>query len=101
MGPERYLCQCGAKYLTGATEWDHLGAYERSNRIQQTLGLGVVLSLVALIFASLPATGVYFIWHSRRAFVTTALLIGVMPFMWMTISFYIDVALSIYRTRFR
>jgi hypothetical protein len=27
--PNRYQCRCGEKYLIGATEWDHLGEWER------------------------------------------------------------------------
>jgi hypothetical protein len=44
MGPERYLCLCGQRYLTGATEWDHLSDWERNRRVKDTLGLGVLFS---------------------------------------------------------
>jgi hypothetical protein len=54
MGPERYQCLCGKKYLTGATEWDHFRHWEGSRGIRYTLGLGVlfptILSVPAFYF---------------------------------------------------
>src|SRR4030095_782821 len=57
MGRERYLCPCGEKYLTGATEWDHLGQWERRRRFRQTIVFGVLFSA----FSSILAIPIYFI----------------------------------------
>src|SRR5712691_3427119 len=55
MGPERYRCRCGQTYLTGATEWDHLGDWERKRRVSQTTGLAFLFSVVL----SVPGCVVY------------------------------------------
>src|SRR6267143_1561791 len=37
--PPRYVYMCGEKYLTGATEWGHLGVWERRRRVRDTIWL--------------------------------------------------------------
>src|SRR5215472_3238292 len=46
LGPERYTCQCGERYLTGAVEWLHLSEWEKQRRLSQTFGLGALLSVM-------------------------------------------------------
>ena len=53
VGPTRFVCRCGQRYLTGAIEWDHLGLWERHRRVWQTLVLGVFLSGMFSIFGIL------------------------------------------------
>jgi hypothetical protein len=52
MGPERCLCLCGERYLTGAKEWDHFSDWERNRRVGDTLGLGILFS--AIVFNTGP-----------------------------------------------
>ena len=59
MGPLRYVCRCGEKYLTAARECDHFSGRERKRRVQQTLLFGVVLSLMA----SIPGLQAYLFLH--------------------------------------
>ena len=101
MGAERYVCVCGHEYLTGATEWDHLGEFERSKRIRETFFLSILLSLLAMLFGLLPGLGVYLLSHNMRAAELTVLVIAAIPLVFMLGEFYLDVACSIYRTRCR
>jgi hypothetical protein len=91
MGPERYLCQCGQKYLTGATEWDHLGDWERKNRIRQTLGISVLSSIIGLL-------GYLALRRSNGALIG-ALVIAILPVLLVHTPFWLGVAMSMWRTR--
>src|SRR3954468_14606453 len=51
LGPLRYMCQCGQKYLSGAVEWDHLDDWEKRKRMAD-VGLAIIL-LVGLALFSL------------------------------------------------
>jgi hypothetical protein len=96
MGPQRYTCRCGQRWLTGAVEWDHLGDWERRRRIRDTLAI----SVVSVILASIPATITYFALRPwARTEVTTAAIILV-PLILSGAPFWIAVAASIWRTRF-
>jgi hypothetical protein len=97
MGPQRYTCRCGQRWLTGAVEWDHLGDWERRRRIRDTSAFSVVLAILAFI----PATITYFaLWPGARAGATAAAIILV-PSILSGAPFWIAVATSIWRTRFR
>jgi hypothetical protein len=98
MGPERFQCTCGRIYLTGATEWDHLGDWERRNRISQTIGLGILFSAMASILGLLVYLVFYFGFGCKEAAIT-ALSIAVLPFVLMQVTFWPFVAASIWRTR--
>ena len=50
LGPERYTCACGQRYLTGAVEWDHLGEWERRRRTREIIGLAVLLAVIGGLF---------------------------------------------------
>jgi hypothetical protein len=95
MGPERYLCHCGQEYLTGATEWDHLGDWERKNRIRQTLGIGIILSVPSSVIAFVG----YLILRRSNGTLIGALVIAVLPFLVVHIPFWFGVAASMWRTR--
>ena len=95
MGPERYQCRCGEKYLSGATEWDHLGDWERRRRIEQTFGLAV-LSPIAF---SIPGVVACFAMHRSKAGLVIALLITAFPFVLIQAPFWVGVSTSMWRTR--
>ena len=46
LGPPRYGCVRGAKYITGATEWDNLGEWERTHHLRRCVVLLVFLGLI-------------------------------------------------------
>jgi hypothetical protein len=95
MGPERFECLCGQKYLTGATEWDHLGDWERRRRLGQIFGLGILFSAFFLV----PGLVVYFALHRSRTAFITASCIAALPFSLMFVPFSFEVAASMWRTR--
>ena len=95
MGPERYLCRCGQKYLTGATEWDHLGEWERKRRVRQTLGLGILFSAPSSVIGFVA----YLALHRSRGALIGALAITPLPFLLILVPFCLHVAASMWRTR--
>lgn len=52
LGPARYVCVCGAKYDSGAVEWDNLSQWERTNRLRQAVGLVVIFGLILIAIAA-------------------------------------------------
>ena len=63
LGPAQYVCVCGAKYVTGAMEWDNLRDWEKSKRLWQSVGLLVVLGLIltaigVLVYLTVASGGV-------------------------------------------
>jgi hypothetical protein len=99
MGPETFICACGQRYLTGATEWDHLGDWERSKRAGDTLGLGLLLSAVSSIFGAVGYLILHFAFGPQRAAFVAAMALAVLPFVLMQVTLWPDVAASIWRTR--
>lgn len=97
IGPSRYTCLCGERWLTGAMEWDYLGALERNLRLSDTLALSVVVAALA----SIPAFITYALFrHWAGAAILAGLMIA-LPAILMTVPFWISVAASLWRTRFR
>jgi hypothetical protein len=98
MGPERYTCACGRKYLTGAVEWDHLSVWERRSRAVQTHGVAILFSIMlavpALVFFFLLA----WLLHWKAALGALAVLIS-LPFLAVEAAFWFAVAASKRRTR--
>ena len=94
MGAERYRCRCGQLYLTGATEWDHLGNWERKRRVNQTSGLTLLFS-VAL---SVPGFLVYLAFHRSRGALIAGLVTTALPFV-LVVPFWLEVVASMWRTR--
>ena len=99
MGRERYQCLCGQKYLTGAREWDHLGDWERVRRAGDTLGLGVLFSVVSSIPGLLVYLVLHFVFGLQEGALITALIITAFPFCLMQIEFWPGVIASMWRTR--
>jgi hypothetical protein len=98
LGSERYRCQCGQIYKTGAKEWKHLSDWEKRRRIQQTFGFGSVI----LVFFSVATLVVYFAFHLMhlRIFnLAFALAISLSPSLIFVGSFCIEIAASLWRTR--
>lgn len=100
MGPERYRCNCGALYITGAVEWDHLGDWERKRRVSQTFGLGFILSVMSSIVGLLAYLGLHFVFDLRQAAQITGLALTALPFVLVQLTFWYSVAASVRRTRF-
>jgi hypothetical protein len=99
MGPERFVCFCGQRYLTGATEWDHLGDWERNKRVGDTLGLGVLFSAMFSILGLLAYLFLRFAFGLREGALVTALVITALPFSLMQVTFWPGVIASMWRTR--
>jgi hypothetical protein len=97
MGPQRYTCRCGQCWLTGAVEWDHLRDWERRRRIRDTLAISVLLAILAFIPATIAS---FALGPGPRAGATAAAIILV-PLILSGAPFWIAVAASIWRTRFR
>ena len=96
MGPNRYECLCGQRYLTGATEWDHLGEWERRRRSRETLWLGILSSTPFLLVGLLIYLAVK---HSTGTLIGISAFV-VCPFLVVNLPFWFKVAGSIWRTRF-
>jgi len=100
IGPQRYQCSCGKKYLTGAAEWDHLGRWERSCRVRHTLGMGVVFSAMVSVLGFLVYLDLKFAFGPKAGAVVTGLIITASPFCLMQLAFWPGVFASMWRTRF-
>jgi hypothetical protein len=96
MGPNRYECLCGQRCLTGATEWDHLGEWERRRRSRETLWLGILSSTPFLLVGLLIYLAVK---HSTGTLIGISAFV-VCPFLVVNLPFWFKVAGSIWRTRF-
>jgi len=99
MGPQRYQCFCGKKYLTGAAEWDHLGCWERSSRIRYTLGMGVVFSAMLSVVGFPVYLALKFAFGLKAGAIGTGLVITAFPFCLMQLGFWPSVFASMWRTR--
>jgi hypothetical protein len=44
LGPSRYVCRCGRKYLSGTAEWDDLSDWDKRQRLPD-IGLAVIVSV--------------------------------------------------------
>jgi hypothetical protein len=99
MGPERFLCRCGQKYLTGATEWDHLSEWDRKQRTVPIFLFGSVLSVVFAV----PGVLVYLALRRSTAALLSALAITALPFVLLVLAQlpgWLAILASIRRTRF-
>lgn len=94
MGPERYTCDCGREFLTGAIEWDHLGDRQRQRRIRDSVRLPFFFSVIL----SVPSLVVYSVFHRSPEALVAALAIAGFPFL-LTIPFWFAVVASMRRTR--
>lgn len=99
MGPERFKCECGQKYVTGATEWDHFGEHERRRRFRDTFGLGILFSAVSSILGLFVYLALHFVFGFQRGALYVWLIIAWLPFSLMQIGFWPGVIASMWRTR--
>jgi hypothetical protein len=101
MGPERYQCLCSQKYLTAATEWNHFGRWERSRRIRDTLGVGVLFSAMLSVFGLLLYLdlALKFAFGLGAGAVVTVLVITALPFCLTQLEFWPGVFASMWRRR--
>ena len=99
MGCETYRCLCGQRYRTGATEWGHLGDWERSRRIRETAGLGGPQSAMFSVPGFLAYLVLHFVFGLREGALATGLVITALPFSLMQITFWPGVVASMWRTR--
>jgi hypothetical protein len=99
IGPARFTCRCGQRYLTGAIEWDHLGLPERHRRVWQTFVLGIFRSGIFSIFGILIDFALRFLFDLRQAGFLVALFITALPFVWLQFTFWPEVLASMWRTR--
>ena len=59
LGPQRHVCRCGQKWLTGRVEWDHLGDEGRRNHLR-----GIVVCIVVFsIPSSVLGATAYLVLH--------------------------------------
>jgi len=100
IGPMRYTCLCGQQYLTGALEWMNLSDWEQSRRTSQTLGLGLMFSVMSSVLGLLAYWLLRALQLPRLALVF-ALIITVAPFVLFMVPFCYEVAMSKWRTRAR
>jgi hypothetical protein len=98
LGPETYVCICGQRYLTGATEWDHLGDHERSRRVGETLGVGALISAMFSVLGLAVYLILHFGFGIGRGALLTSLSITALPFVLMQITFWPGVIASMWRT---
>jgi hypothetical protein len=99
IGPARFTCRCGQRYVTGAIEWDHLGLPERHSRVRQTFVLAIFLSGIFSILGVLIYFALRFLFDLRQAGFLVALFITALPFVWLQITFWPEVLASMWRTR--
>lgn len=102
LGPERYTCECGRRYLTGAVEWANLSEWDKRRRKLDAFGFGAVLS----VMLSIPGLCVYFVLRllhlpNVALFVVlfVALFIAACPLVLSATMFCAEVVASLWRTR--
>ena len=99
MGRERFICLCGQRYLTGATEWDHFSDWERGQRVRDTLGAGILFSAMASIPGLVAYLVLHFLFGLRDGALAAGLVITLLPFSLMQVGFWPGVVASMWRTR--
>ena len=100
IGPVRYVCLCGRKWLSGAAEWDHLGDWERRRRVQGRSGLSILFGFFSSVIGALLYFVMYRIGVGKRS-VIVALVIAILPAILIIVPFSMKVLASLWRTRFR
>jgi hypothetical protein len=97
IGPVRYICRCGEKWLTGAVEWDQMDDWDRQRRFID-LRLGIILfSVPSLVLGIL----LYFAFGPSRGAVVAGAAVSVLPASLQLVQFALEVGASIWRTRIR
>ena len=102
LGPARYTCRCGERYLSGAIEWDHLAPWDQRRWMADTR-LAVIVSGALILFLLALAIAV-----RRHSVLLSCLLMAGMLFsipLWplflAVLSVPFEIAASLWRTRVR
>jgi len=101
IGPARFTCACGARYLSGMTEWDHLHRFMRRSRLRilafaPAFLLPLVLFVVLARSAWLHPTPLLFVLCSITGLFSVPLAaVGI----WLLSEVY-SILASICKTRF-
>jgi hypothetical protein len=98
LGPERYTCECGRRYLTGAVEWQNLSEWDRRRRKVDAFGIGALFS----VMLSIPGLCVYFVLrllHLPKVALFVAVFIAACPLVLSVTMFLSEVLASLWRTR--
>jgi hypothetical protein len=100
LGPARYVCSCGQKYLSGAAEWDNLSNWAKRQWLGE-VGLALILLTalaVLVLFVRYAVTH-----HSIIVFVLSATVvlisIPLFPLFVAILGVPFEIAASIWRTR--
>jgi hypothetical protein len=96
IGPERFYCECGCDWETGAAEWDHLSSRERGKRFNAFVVANIVFGVI-VCFISLV---VYFLSSGTRVALGAGLVV-LLLFLLLQLKSWIGVLASICRTRLR
>lgn len=101
LGPTRYACVCGAKYVTGAMEWENLSEWERTQRLTQGLGLLVILGLILTLIGAL----LYFVFNRSGLWLIVLAILSASPAIVCSALFVataldlMEIVASVFRTR--
>jgi VIT1/CCC1 family predicted Fe2+/Mn2+ transporter len=100
LGPSRYVCRCGQKYLSGAVEWDELSDWEKQRRLKD-VGLSAILVVALAGFAILVQFAVAHrsITLIALAIVVVLLAIPVFPLFIAILEIPFEIGVSLWRTR--
>ena len=100
LGPARYVCRCGGRYLSGANEWDNLSDWARRQWLSD-VGLAVIILAAIAAFSILLHRAV--LHRSTLLFGCLALvflfLIPLFPLLAAIVAIPFEIATSIWRTR--
>jgi len=100
--PAWFVCECGRKYLSGASEWDDLTAWERRQRLAQ-LKIGFALFAILIIPVTLSYLALRYGGAARFAVLAIALVPSILvakPFALVVLDLF-EIVTSIWRTRVR
>ena len=101
LGPLRYVCPCGQKYLSGAVEWNNLSDWEKRQRSGQTFGLLTIFSAVltgfgVLVYFALTRQNLLLLILSALAAIPSIVLFGILVASLLDV---FGIAASLWRTR--
>lgn len=102
IGPMRYTCACGKKYLTGATEWDYLSEWDK-RQWRSDVGTAMILLVLLLV----PIALGFAARHRHGAILLAILVVVSIPslvllrLLGLTLLGFVDISRSVWRTRFR
>jgi hypothetical protein len=101
LGPLRYVCPCGQKYLSGAVEWDNLSDWEQRQRSRQTFGLLIIALAILtgfgiLVYFAVTRHSLLFLILSALAFIPSVVFFSLLVASLLDV---FGIAASLWRTR--